>query len=150
MKISEIILTCRKEGAFKLHSGEMTDHIYDIMELINNAEFLFELMKLVNHWSWNRNYIVGIEFGGSILATYTGINKEFGIVRKDGTVYGNIPDDYMLIDDVVTTENSIRKAIKDIGKEPSKILCVVDRRKTKSLDIKSIYSEENNDKTKDE
>lgn len=133
MKIEELILkNCYKEGNFILHSGQNSDHIYDILELIMNEEFTIKLSKFVEN-----DHLVGIEFGGSLFAAIR--SYEFSIVRKDGTVYGKIPDNYVLFDDVVTTENSIRTAIKQIGKEPTKIKCIVDRREIKTLNIESMY-----------
>ena len=143
--IEDVILTCKKEGSFILHSGEKSSYLFDVMELIGNKDFHHEYSYFIDD-----EFLVGIEFGGAILAAlgsryntyklygdiYT--DNQFGIVRKDGTLYGYIPDDYTLIDDVVTTENSIKNAIKQIGKKPTNIKTIVDRRKIKTLDIESM------------
>jgi orotate phosphoribosyltransferase len=91
------------------------------------------------------DFLVGVEFGGSILASmYGSENLKFAIIRKDGTIYGSpIPKRFVLLDDVVTTENSIRSASKllsNIGHYYDEIKCVVDRRKeeNKSLHIESM------------
>ncbi len=143
--IRDIILTCREEGDFILHSGEKSSYLFDVMELIGNKDFHFEYSYFIEN-----EFLVGIEFGGAVLAAlgsqYNGYTEMgdthtddgFGIVRKDGTIYGYIPDNYTLVDDVVTTENSIRRAIEQIGKEPKKIKTVVDRRKIKTLDIEAM------------
>src|SRR4030067_168047 len=138
MLIQEIIKSCKKEGNFTLHSGQKPDHIFDILELLSNRDFLVYFS-----WFTENDHLLGIEFGGALLASIGSQincnNGEFSIIRKDGTLYGKIPDNYVLIDDVVTTENSIRNAIEKIGKYPSKIKCIVDRRKIKSLHIESMY-----------
>jgi len=112
-------------------------------------------MKLIRDYDWCEefynfvydDFIVGIEFGGAILAALDGgnANEDFAVIRKDGTIYGSrIPKDYVLLDDVVTNENSLRTAIVQIynqtGYYPEKIKCVVDRRDKdkKSLDIESM------------
>lgn len=139
MTIKDIILTCKKEGDFTLHSGEKSSYLFDVMELIGNTKFHHEYT-----WFIEDEYLVGIEFGGAVLAALGSqyntldIDDRFGIVRKNGTLYGYIPDNYTLIDDVVTTENSIRKAIEQIGKPPKRIKTVVDRRKIKTLDIEAM------------
>lgn len=116
-----------KKGKFKLHSGEESTYIFDVLEIIHDQEFLKAFREFVKY----ETYLVGIEFGGSIMAALSG--KPFGIIRKDGTVYGNIPDNYTLIDDVVTTENSLRNAHKSLVmkynfKPINQFMCVVDRR----------------------
>lgn len=136
-----IIYTCLTEGDFKLHSGQRTRYLFDTMKLIRNNEFLREFCKFVQG-----DFLVGIEYGGSILsAINAGYRVKFAIIRKDGTIYGDeIPKNYVIIDDVVTTENSVRLASKQIydqlGCHPSKIKCIVDRRKkeNKSLHIESM------------
>jgi len=80
-----------------------------------------------------------------LAALNPGYNKDFAIIRKDGTIYGNkIPNDYVLFDDVVTTENTLRKAMEYLYERiehyPTEIKCIVDRRKfqNKSLHIESM------------
>lgn len=109
------------KGKFKLHSGGRSDTLYDVGRIVTTPEFRREFQKFIEH----ETFIVGIEFGGSILAAMSG--KPFAIVRKDGTIYGTIPNEYTLVDDVVTTGNSILTATRDIGKEPTHIKCIVNR-----------------------
>ena len=108
-------------GDFILHSGDKSNVLYDVGKVITNPEFIKQFRTFIEH----QKFLVGIEFGGAMLAALSG--KPFGIVRKDGTVYGDIPDTYTLIDDVITTGASIDAAIDSIGKEPSKICCIVNR-----------------------
>lgn len=116
-----------KKGDFTLSSGKKSKYIFDIMELIQEQKFIDEFRKFVEHES----FLVGIEFGGSILAAMS--NKPFALIRKDGTIYGKIPNDYSLIDDVVTTEKNIRNSlfqllIRDKFIPPKNIITIVDRR----------------------
>ena len=129
--IKDIILTCKKEGDFTLHSGEKSSYLFDVMEIINDEFFQQAFINFTR-----RDMLVGIEFGGAMLVML--VDAPFGFVRKDGTIYGYVPDNYTLVDDVVTTENSIRKAIEQIGKKPKKIKTIIDRRKIKTLDIESM------------
>jgi orotate phosphoribosyltransferase len=126
------------KGNFILHSGQKSTYMFDIMKLISNFDFHREFCQFVND-----DFLVGIEFGGAILATVNGL--DFAIIRKDGTIYGSpIPKRFVLLDDVVTTENSLRTAIKQIhdqtGYYPDEIKCIVDRRseKMKALHIESM------------
>ena len=139
MTKKSIIHTCLKEGNFTLHSGQKSKYIFDVMELISDFNFKQEFDKFVDG-----DFLVGIEFGGSILSMLNR-NKNFALIRKDGIIYGNkIPKKYVLIDDVITTENSVRTAItqlyKTIGYYPEEIKCVVDRRQhnLKSLHVESM------------
>ncbi len=123
-----------KRGKFKLHSGEESTYIFDVLEIIHDQEFLKAFREFVKY----ENYLVGIGFGGSILAVVS--CKPFGIIRKDGTVYGDIPDNYTLIDDVVTTENSLRNAhatltIRHNFKSSNQFMCAVDRRPYNKRDL---------------
>ena len=142
MTTKSIIYTSLKRGDFTLHFGQKSTHLFDIMKLIRDYDFCEEFYNFVDG-----DFLVGIEFGGAILATLDGgnANEDFAVIRKDGTIYGSpIPKDYVLLDDVVTTENSIRLAIEQIynktGYYPIKIKCIVDRRKKdrKSLNIESM------------
>jgi len=130
----ELIMSCLKHKEVTLHSGQKSNYIFDVMELIPTYSFRFFFSRFVE----KDTCLVGIDFGGAILATLSSNIKSFAFVRKDGSVYGNIPDNYTLIDDVVTTENSIRTAIQHIGKIPKKIKCVVDRREDPALEIESM------------
>jgi len=138
--MNSIIKTCISEGNFVLHSGQRSKYLFDVLKLIDKEEFLSEFYRFVHC-----DFIVGIEFGGAILASInSGRNLRFAIIRKDGTIYGDkIPKDYVLLDDVVTTENSVRKAMEQLGglgHYPDEIRCIVDRRnkENKSLHIESM------------
>jgi len=121
-----------KYGRFKLHSGETSDVFYDVVAyLTDNMRLVYDaihsLCESADMW-------VGIVTGGALIACQ---NDSFGIVH--GKRFIGERRSYILIDDVVTTESSIREAIEIIGKEPKDIFCVVDRRKNPVLQIKSLY-----------
>ncbi len=88
-------------------------------------------------------HYVGIATGGAVIAgiaarTYA---AKWSIV-KDGKLNSHTPlGDWVLIDDVVTTGNSLLEAMCLIETPPREIFVVVDRRKDKSkLNISSLFS----------
>ncbi len=140
MTIHSTIYSCLTKGDFTLHSGQKSKYLFDTMKLISNHDFMEEFYNFVDG-----DFLVGIEFGGSILASMYGSETlKFAIIRKDGTIYGSpIPKRFVLLDDVVTTENSIRTASKllsNIGYYYDEVKCIVDRRnkENKSLHIESM------------
>jgi len=125
-----------KKGKFKLHSGEIADTFYDVNKFLTDEDNLWRLVvQFINKNKKYYNAYVGIATGGAIIASQF---LPFAMI-KDGELKGKVEGDYCLIDDVVTTENSLRKAIDIIGKNPKDIFVVVDRRKEKTLDIISMY-----------
>ena len=117
-----------KRGRFKLHSGGTTDIFYDVNAMITELKYLYKILVEIPYC---KNYI-GIATGGAIIASQF---DNWSMV-KDGELKGkNIRGDYCLIDDVCTTEDSIKEAIKIIGKKPLFIFVVVDRRKKKTSEI---------------
>ena len=121
-----------KSGQFKLHSGEESQVFYDINALLTDSEQLNNILSSIPKEDIT---YVGIATGGAIIASHF---KPFAMV-KDSELKGNIQGDYFLIDDVCTTEGSLKEAISIIGREPKKIFVVVDRRKTKNLNLVSLY-----------
>lgn len=122
-----------KKGKFKLHSGELTDTFYDVNAMItSNPNFL-----KINDFIWKLPVIkfIGISTGGAIISSWF----PYWAMIKDGELKGKIEGNYCLIDDVCTTEKSIKDAIKIIGRKPKIIFVVVDRRKKETLEIKSLY-----------
>ena len=125
-----------KKGKFKLHSGEITDIFYDVNKFLTDEDNLWRLVvQFINKNKKYYNVYVGIATGGAIIASQF---LPFAMI-KDGELKGKVEGDYCLIDDVATTENSLREAINIIGKNPKDIFVVVDRRKEKTLDIISVY-----------
>lgn len=128
-----------KHGKFKLSSGNFSNTLYDVKEMICDGN-MEEICKHIPYY--HVDTVVGIETAGAIIATYrvgdSGL-KGLAFYTKDDTIAGDIYGEYSLIDDVVTTENTIRKAIKKIGREPKSIFCVVDRRTNPILKIESMF-----------
>lgn len=123
-----------KKGKFKLHSGKITDTFYDVNAMLGNYEEFSKIIKFIEQPNLFDTY-VGIATGGAIIASQF---RDF-VMIKDGEVKGDIFGDWCLIDDVVTTEKSLKDAINLIDGKPSAIFVVVDRRKEKILDITSMY-----------
>jgi len=135
-----------KHGNFKLHSGQQSNTLYDVKAMIcdNKLPYITDSLdrSLRDFIQYGNFTIVGIESAGAIIATYAShiYDWELAIVTKDNELVGNVSEDYCLVDDVVTTENTIRKAIELIGYDPKHIFCVVDRREIKSLNIDSMFT----------
>lgn len=120
-----------KKGKFKLHSGDFTDIFYDVnLMLTDYDEFLKIILSVPNCASY-----VGIATGGAVIASQF---LNWAMI-KDGELKGLVGD-YCLIDDVCTTENSLKEAIKIIGKQPKNIFVVVDRRTKKTLKLIAMYT----------
>lgn len=126
-----------KKGRFKLHSGQYSDTLYDVNELLTDYD---EWVKIRDAIPKYYDTYVGIATAGAIISFYFKTYKKIAFI-KDGELKGNVIGDYCLIDDVCTTENSIKEAIKIIGIKPSYIFVVMDRRKEKTLEIESLYQE---------
>ena len=127
-----------KKGKFKLHSGEITDTFYDVNEFLTNMDNLIEVCSFISETRIYYDTYVGIATGGAIIASQF---FDFAMV-KDGELTGKVKGKYCLIDDVVTTENSLKEAIKLVGRKPKDIYVVVDRRKNKTLSVKTVCSVE--------
>jgi len=126
-----------KHGNFILSDGNKSSYLFDIMELIQKEEFIIVFKKFIKHES----FLVGIEFGGSILAAMSG--KPFALIRKDGTIYGKIPKEYSLIDDVITTEKNMRQALRELTFNndlyvPRNNIVIVDRRNYNTMFYSSL------------
>jgi len=135
-KLRMYLLNAITYGSFTLHSGDKSTWICDILKVRDKFnEFLFELFPT--------KPLVGIEFGGALLA-YSW-SPFSGIYRKDGSIYlpSGTQHDISLIDDVVTTETSMKEAengLREIGVNIVERLCILDRRKNPVLEIKSLFT----------
>jgi len=115
-----------KKGKFKLHSGQISNIFYDVNAMLTDDDYIQQILEKI---SFSEHYI-GIATGGAIIARVISREREgskFSMI-KDNELKGDLPDKYILIDDVVTTGNSLEKAVKIIGKIPDKIFVVLDRR----------------------
>jgi len=129
-----------KKGKFKLHSGEISDTFYDVNLLLTDKRKLKEIKNFIRFYLLTQKYLmrtfVGIATGGAIIASHF---DNFAMI-KDGELKGFVKEPYCIIDDVVTTENSLKEAIQIIGHNPKYIFVVVDRRKNKTLNITSMFN----------
>lgn len=128
-----------KRGKFKLHSGKTSNILYDINNMLTNYNECVKIREAIP--KYHTNY-VGISTGGAIIACLLNTYKNW-LMIKDDELKGEFEcnKDYCLIDDVCTTEKSIRKAIKIIGRKPKDIFVVVDRRikGLRKLHIESMF-----------
>ena len=125
------------KGNFRLHSGDYTDTFYDVNAMLTQRPLLNKILTEIDLNSWGVDCFVGISTAGAIIASHN-FSGDFAMV-KDGEVKGIVDAPYMLIDDVCTTEASLKEAIDIIGQKPETIFVVVDRRKEKTLEIKAIW-----------
>ncbi|MEK6850759.1 MAG: hypothetical protein AABX85_04240 [Nanoarchaeota archaeon] len=125
-----------KRGKFKLHSGEESSVFYDVNSLLTDS---LEFQKIISTIPRDKVTYVGIATGGAIIARHF---SSFAMIKKS-ELKGEVGQEYCLIDDVCTTEGSLREAISIIGKEPKYIFVVVDRRKEKNLKLISVYDVSN-------
>ena len=128
-----------KRGKFKLHSGCITNIFYDVNAMLTDTKLIWDILEELP----DCKIYVGIATGGAIIAS----QAENWAMIKDGELKGEVKGKYCLIDDVCTTETSLREAIKilqeKVGKYPEEIFVVVDRRrefmKIRKLHIESMY-----------
>ena len=127
-----------KIGDFTLHSGDSSPVLFDVPSMLwSNRERKYIQDILISRLP-NQSYdaIVGIEFGGAILATLLMEwlqDKHLGFYRKDGTIILSWPhQNIILIDDVKTTGNSLREAKRNLeaaGHIVVQSICLIGRRK---------------------
>jgi orotate phosphoribosyltransferase len=128
-----------KKGSFSLHSGEKSGLLYDVNAAIADPKyrrFIVDNMPRAGHY-------VGIATGGALIARETSqlYKSKFSFIH-DREVKGEIPNwPWILVDDVTTTESSLREALYLIPTQPSRIVVVVDRRspKNRKLEILSLF-----------
>lgn len=133
MNIDEFPKEYMKKGKFTLHSGRVSDVFYDVNAFITDTIYKHNTLRKIP----KADSYVGIATCGAIIASHC---LNFAMI-KDKELKGEIKGDYCLIDDVVTTEKSIKEAIEIIGHKPKCIFVVVDRRdkKERTLNIRSMY-----------
>ena len=141
MTVTEIVKDCIREGEFILSSGENSTWLCDLLQGIDD---LVEI-HLNYHIPLYGGIGIGIELGGALIA-YKCFTSH-GMIRKDETIY--LPNTYksapsiILLDDVVTTEKTMRKAesvFKEQGIPISSRWCVLDRREPSARDSYVINS----------
>ena len=135
MTIIEIVKDCIREGDFTLSSGEKSIWLCDVFLVIDE---LAEI-HLDYHIPLYGGVVVGIELGGALISYKCFTNH--GMVRKNEAVY--LPVTYksspsiILLDDVVTTEKTMRRAESVLEKQGipvSSRWCILDRREPSARD----------------
>lgn len=127
-----------RKGKFVLHSGQKSHFLIDVNALLSDNFYLnliTDKIPLAPHY-------IGIATGGAVLGRMVSKDKgvKFSMIH-DKELKGEVPEgDYLLIDDVVTTGNSLKEAIRIIGRPPKQIWVCVDRRtKNEGPKVNSLF-----------
>ena len=156
--MTETFKSAIKHGDFTLHSGEQTNWIFDTLTILDdlNLNYGYLASKFPIYLEKGKLICFGIEFGGAIIAQR--LFNTPGIIRKNGDVYipkfykkiyhsGTIipalNDKVMILDDVVTTESSMRWAEDILKKKDIEVDyrgCILDRRSIDNRKEYPIYS----------
>ncbi|MDE1833746.1 MAG: orotate phosphoribosyltransferase [Candidatus Micrarchaeota archaeon] len=133
-------LNAIKFGKFTLTSGKESDYYVDIKIAATDPRFLDEVSTELSR-KVNAKVIAGVELGAVPLIVATALKSglPYVIIRKEehlhGTkspMIGNVKhgEKVDVIEDVVTTGNSVLRAVKmlrDMGAIVNRAVCVVDR-----------------------
>jgi len=139
--VSEILEKHKKIGNFTLSSGKKSKYYYDVKEAMGEPANLQKIFaQLMTRIPITTDVFIGIEYGGIPLAIICSImtGKPYAILRKNKKRHGTLSkiEGYkgkgkaVLLDDVLTTGNSLRKAEKFLTKKGYNIiekLTVVER-----------------------
>ena len=129
----------RREPEFPLHSGGTSPVLFDVPAMLGTKADRDYLSNLLTGriLKFDFNTIVGIEFGGSLLAlllveSFRQSKVDIGFYRKDGSlVMPGAARRCILVDDVVTTGsslNEVQRALEAAGHTVVQAVWVVDRR----------------------
>lgn len=128
-----------KRGNFSFHSGSKGTILYDVNSLLTDKHFRDHVLNAI---PFSPHY-VGIATGGALVALLIAQQRDalFSMV-KDKELKGEMPKgEWLLIDDVTTTESSLKDALEIIPSKPQEIFVVVDRRtpEYKTLSLASCF-----------
>jgi orotate phosphoribosyltransferase len=123
-----------KIGTFELHSGSTSQVLFDVPAMLwDGADRNYIKDVLMHKQPLTYDAIVGIEFGGALLAVLMGerCDKHIGFYRKDGTItLAWAKQRVVLIDDVRTTGASFaeaRAALEAAGHTVVQEIALIDR-----------------------
>ncbi len=133
----------KKIGNFTLSSGRKSKYYYDVKEAMGEPSNLQKIFaKLMQEIPITTDLFVGIEYGGIPLAIICSVmtGKPYAVLRKNKKRHGTLSKiegfkgkgRVVLLDDVYTTGNSIKKATRFLTKKGYnvvKTLTVIDRSK---------------------
>lgn len=133
-KLIEDLINCNciKIGNFKLKNGEHSKYYYDIKNIISYPKLLMQIGDELFKELKDFDIICGIPYGAMPIASYisTKYNKPMIYIRDKAKKYGtekliegeyNLYDRCVIIDDVITTGNSLNEVI-DILKDKINII----------------------------
>lgn len=128
----------KKTGNFTLSSGKKSKYYYDLKEAMGDPVLLHQIchdLLLENPERVNADLYIGIEYGGVPLAICCSLmtGTPYAILRKNKKRHGTLSkiEGYkgkgkvILFDDVLTTGNSIKKAVKFLKHKEYEILKTV-------------------------
>ncbi len=133
--IKELIETnCIQIGCFVLKNGQTSKYYYNMKNLISFPELLKKIGDKIYEQLGEFDIICGIPYGGLPIATYISVtyNKPMIIVRDEEKKYGtkkqiegnyNSNNKCVIIDDVITTGNSIENILNILKTEVNVVKC---------------------------
>jgi len=143
-----------ERGTFALHGGNVTDFYVDIKKAYGNPEIFNYICDAVwEEIDGRATCVAGMGYGGEPLATALSLSYGLNLVLlreqpkthgRIGYIDGHVPtkeDRVVIVDDVATKGETLKKAIEIIGQTGAEILgChVVVKRGEVKLDIPFHY-----------
>ena len=154
------VLQCLAEeclifGQFKLSSGLISDHYIDIRAMLCYPNIMTKLQQQVcqnieQNATYAKQYLIcGVPLGGIPISTLVSqqLNKPLIMLRKEPKKYGKCQliegkykkgDRVVLVEDVVSTGNSLLETIKTLEKEGliiDHVIVILDRQMTKNPEL---------------
>lgn len=145
---------CIKLGNFTLKNGEISKYYFDMKNLISNPELLMKIGDALFEILDDFDIICGVPYGALPIATYisTKYNKPLIYVRDSKKNYGTQKliegtykkeDKCVIIDDVITTGNSLENEIQILKNEVTlvDVAVIINRQQNHicSMKVKSLF-----------
>lgn len=129
-------------GEFKLSSGQITDHYYDLKQAMGDPVTLQQIFsELMPQIPMDVEIFIGIDYGGIPLAITCSLmtGKPYAVIKKARKEYGTMKriegtekkGRVVLLDDVENTGETIKNSVKYLnenGYDVIKILTVMKRK----------------------
>jgi orotate phosphoribosyltransferase len=128
-----------QRGNFILKSGKSSNVYFDFKGLVSHPDILIDIGTELNKLIIDREnkVIIGVPMGGIVYATVLSIiskiplvilrpeQKDYGMKRQiEGDLTGK---EVILVEDVITTGQSVLETLKTLQSKVSQILCIMDR-----------------------